>query len=180
MFHDTQIVISSFGMDHLISSLDMHITKAHRASFLFTVQVWCHHLDVGFKRYQTRYRWFSRLVDCLVCRSSCCCFGNGGLCFVVVVWFHFLTFDVYGKYCNTSVRVFRIYHTSHLFNPLGCETSWTWGGGWGEQNGSGQLRYPGGTKCFSLPLKMNKFSFHCFGSKEPTAAILSPKSFKAC
>ena len=53
-------------------------------------------------------------------------------------------------------------------------------GGWGVQNGSGQLRYPGGTKCFSLPLKMNKFSFHCFGSKEPTAAILSPKSFKAC
>lgn len=33
MFHDTQIVISSVGMDHLISSLDMHITKAHRASF---------------------------------------------------------------------------------------------------------------------------------------------------
>lgn len=111
MFHDTQIVISSVGMDHLISSLDMHITKAHGASFLFTVQVWCHHLDVGFKRYQTHYRWFSRLVDCLVCRSSCCCFGNGGLCFVMVVWFHFLTFDVYGEYCNTSVRVFRIYHT---------------------------------------------------------------------
>lgn len=121
MFHDTQIVISSVGMDHLISSLDMHITKAHRASFLFTVQVWCHHLDVGFKRYQTHYRWFSRLVDCLVCRSSSCCFGNGGLCFVMVVWFHFLTFGVYGEYCNTSVRVFRIYHTSHLFTPLGCE-----------------------------------------------------------
>lgn len=71
-------------------------------------------------------------------------------------------------------------HLSPIHPARLWDTSWTWGGGWEEQNGSGQLRYPGGTKCFSLPLKMNKFSFHCFGSKEPTAAILSPKSFKAC
>ena len=134
MFHDTQIVISSVGMDHLISSLDMHITKAHRASFLFTVQVWCHHLDVGFKRYQTRYRWFSRLVDCLVCRSSCCCFGNGGLCFVVVVWFHFFDFRcVWRILQHVRACIPYLSHLSPIHPARLWDTSWTWGVGGGTK-----------------------------------------------